>query len=121
MANFLIHFSIYFYPLQGVKLDLPRLRGKYFLDYEKGHEMFIRSPKELALMVISQRKKYKFTQGEVGRLVGVKQQTISDFENKPESTKINTLFKIIAAVNLELRLEDKNADIKKLTEWNEEW
>lgn len=46
--------------------------------------MFIRSPKELALLVINQRKKLKSSQAAVGKLAGLKQQTITEFELKPE-------------------------------------
>jgi HTH-type transcriptional regulator/antitoxin HipB len=53
--------------------------------------MLIHSPKELALLIISQRKKLKLSQADVGRRVGLKQQTISEFEIKPEGTKLNTL------------------------------
>ena len=44
---------------------------------------FIRSPNELALFAMSQRKKLKLSQVEVGQLVGLKQSTVSAFENKP--------------------------------------
>lgn len=81
--------------------------------------MLTRSPKDLALKVISQRKKLKLSQADVANLVGLKQKTISAFENKPESTKLETLFLILAAVNLDVRIADKNQ--KRVTEWKEEW
>lgn len=80
--------------------------------------MLIRSPKELALLVASQRKKLKLSQADVGKLVGLKQQTISDFENNPEGTKLNTLFHILSAVQLDIKALDK-AETK--TKWKEEW
>jgi len=83
--------------------------------------MFIRSPKELALIVINQRKKLNLSQAEVGKLVGVKQQTISEFELKPEGTKLNTLFLILSAVNLDLTLITKNQTTQTKTQWKEEW
>lgn len=43
---------------------------------------FIRSSKELALIVMSQRKNLKLSQLETGKVVGLKQATISAFENK---------------------------------------
>lgn len=81
--------------------------------------MLIRSPKELALLVVSQRKKQKLSQADVGKLAGLKQQTISDFENKPENTLINTLFHILSAVNLDIRVSAK--DEPSTTKWKEEW
>lgn len=83
--------------------------------------MFIRSPKELALAVISQRKKLKLSQAEIGNLVGLKQQTISAFENKPEGTELNTLFRILSAVNLDITLLAKDKMTITKTQWKEEW
>jgi HTH-type transcriptional regulator / antitoxin HipB len=83
--------------------------------------MLIRSPKELALLVISQRKKLKLSQAEVGKLVGLKQQTISEFEIKPDGTKLSTLFHILSAVNLDIKLSAKDALAMTKTSWQEEW
>ena len=44
--------------------------------------MLISSPATLALFATDQRKKLKLSQAEVGNRVGLRQQTISDFENK---------------------------------------
>ncbi len=81
---------------------------------------FIRSPKEFALQVMSQRKKLKLSQSAVGNLVGLKQKTISAFENKPESTQLETLFRILSALNLDLKLADKGKT-EVNSEWSEEW
>ena len=83
--------------------------------------MYIRSPKELALLVVNQRKKLKLSQTEVGKLVGLKQQTISDFENNPESTKLDTLFHVLSAVKLDLSASAKDKTISTETQWEEEW
>ncbi len=83
--------------------------------------MFIRSPKELALLISNQRKKLKLSQAEVGKLVGLKQQTISEFEIKPEGTKLNTLFHILSAVNLDIKIAIKDDAIITKNEWKEEW
>lgn len=81
--------------------------------------MLIHSPKELALLVINQRKKLKLSQAKVGKLVGIKQQTISEFELRPESTKLDTLFRILSALNLDLKLESKDEEAH--SNWKEEW
>ncbi|HSW68646.1 MAG TPA: helix-turn-helix domain-containing protein [Gammaproteobacteria bacterium] len=83
--------------------------------------MLIRSPKELALLVSNQRKRLKLSQAEVGKLVGLKQQTISEFEIKPDGTKLNTLFHILSAVNLDIRILTKDDPILTKNEWKEEW
>lgn len=66
--------------------------------------MIIRSPEELGLYVRNQRKAQKQVQSEVADLVGLKQATVSDFENNPATSKIETLFRILAATNLEMHL-----------------
>ncbi len=81
--------------------------------------MFIRSPKELAMLVASQRKKLKLSQADVGKLVGLKQQTVSDFENNPMGTKLSTLFHILSAVKLDMRVLTKNDTSN--SKWKEEW
>ncbi|HVE44089.1 MAG TPA: helix-turn-helix domain-containing protein [Gammaproteobacteria bacterium] len=78
--------------------------------------MYIRSPKELALFIISQRKKYNLSQAKVGELVGLKQQTISEFELNPETTKLDTLFRILSAANLDMHITEK-AKTKQKEEW----
>ncbi len=83
--------------------------------------MFVRSPKELALAVVAQRKKLKLSQTKVGELVGLKQKTVSEFENKPESTKLNTIYKILSAVNLDIKITPKDETIPTENQWKEEW
>jgi HTH-type transcriptional regulator/antitoxin HipB len=81
--------------------------------------MIANSPKDLALLAINQRKLLKLTQRAVADMVGLKQKTISAFENKPESTKIETVFLILSALKLDIGITPKNQnDIKK---WNQEW
>ena len=82
---------------------------------------FIRSPKEFALLAMSQRKKLKLSQSEVGNLVGLQQKTISAFENKPESTHLETLFRILSALNLDVSITGKDEHEKINSEWKDEW
>ena len=83
--------------------------------------MLIRSPKELALLVINQRKKLKLSQTKVADLAGLKQKTISAFENKPESTKLDTLFHILSAVKLDTTVLAKDKTTIIESQWKEEW
>lgn len=83
--------------------------------------MFIRSPKELAVFIINQRKKHNLSQADIGKLVGLKQQTISEFELKPEGTKLSTLFSILSAVNLDITMSSKDEVASHKTSWKEEW
>lgn len=83
--------------------------------------MIIRSPKELALFVRNRRQELKLSQAELGNLVGLKQQTISAFENKPESTKLGTLFRILSSAETDIKLISKSEDFSKTEGWKEEW
>ncbi len=83
--------------------------------------MLVISPENLAVAVVNQRKKLKLSQAAVGERVGLKQVTVSAFENKPASTKLDTLFRILSSVGMELTVSPKgesNADKKP---WTEEW
>lgn len=77
--------------------------------------MIITSPKMLSHVIREFRYKDKISQTDVAKLAGTKQATISAFENSPESTKMETLFKILAALELELvvqpRPTSKNANM----------
>lgn len=66
--------------------------------------MRVTSPAALANAVRNQRKAGQKTQRDTADLVGIKQTTVSDFELNPESTKLETLFKILAALDLELHV-----------------
>jgi HTH-type transcriptional regulator/antitoxin HipB len=83
--------------------------------------MLIRSPKELALLVVHQRKKLKLSQAEVGNLVGLKQKTISALENKPGSIQLDTLFRVLSALNLDIKLLVKNEADETSAPWKGEW
>ena len=83
--------------------------------------MIIHSPKELAMLIVDRRKKLKLSQAKVGKLVGIKQQTISEFEIKPDGTKLSTLFRILAAVNLDIKLLAKDDTAQSKDQWKEEW
>jgi len=83
--------------------------------------MLIHSPKEFALFVNRQRKKLKLSQADIGDSVGLKQTTVSAFENKPESTKLDTLFHILSAANLDLYIFSKDESLEKETKWEHEW
>jgi HTH-type transcriptional regulator / antitoxin HipB len=81
--------------------------------------MFIPSPKELALLMSHRRKQLKLSQSEIGQRVGLKQQTISEFELKPEHTQIETLFRLLSA--LDLKILPKEEANTTATLWKAEW
>ena len=65
-------------------------------------QRYVRTPRDLAISLRDYRKARKLSQTEIGRLFGVQQSTVSEFENYPGSTKLETLFKLMRALGLEL-------------------
>jgi transcriptional regulator with XRE-family HTH domain len=54
--------------------------------------------------------------------VGIRQDTVSSFELNPESTKLETLFKILAALELSLDIRPRTDPAENATPgWKEEW
>jgi len=82
--------------------------------------MKITSPKQLAIFLKDLRRTQKLTQADIAKRVGIRQDTISKFEHNPDTTQIETFFKIISALNLEFHLEQRD-EIRKSGEWREEW
>ncbi|QPB42534.1 helix-turn-helix domain-containing protein [Rodentibacter haemolyticus] len=69
--------------------------------------MIVTSPKMLSHVIREFRYKDNISQTDIAKQVGIKQATVSNFENTPESTKIETLFKILAALELELVVQPR--------------
>lgn len=55
------------------------------------------------------RKKLRLTQNEVAKLAGLLQKTVSTAEAGEEGTQIKTIFKIFAALNLELTIKTRGS------------
>ena len=79
--------------------------------------MIISSAKDLAIYLNDKRKQLKMSQSEVADLVGLKQDTISKFENNPDNTRIDTLFRILSALNLNVNLVEKEQGSHENIEW----
>jgi HTH-type transcriptional regulator/antitoxin HipB len=62
-----------------------------------------------------------YPRGYILDLMGIKQATVSAFENRPENTKMDTVFRILAAVNLDIYCLGKNEVLAGKNEWKEEW
>lgn len=83
--------------------------------------MILHSPEQLAIHAIAQRKKLGLTQSEVAERVGLKQKTISAFENRPESIMLSTAFLILSSLNLELEVSSKKLSQQKSQSWDQAW
>jgi HTH-type transcriptional regulator / antitoxin HipB len=83
--------------------------------------MIIHSTRELAEFTRDRRKRERLSQAEVSDRVGLRQMTVSAFESKPESTKLETLFRLLSALDLEMHVVPKGAKSKDDQGWDEEW
>lgn len=68
----------------------------------------IRTPMQLAMVLGGFRKKLKMTQKQASLKVGLYPKSISALENSPETSSIESLFKLLSALGLELVLKSKS-------------
>ncbi|MFH8136015.1 helix-turn-helix domain-containing protein [Pantoea osteomyelitidis] len=66
--------------------------------------MPITPAKMLAHAIRNERKKQPLSQVETADNVGLKQATLSALENNPDGIRLDTLFKILSALNLQLTI-----------------
>lgn len=83
--------------------------------------MKINNPRELSNFLKYQRKKVKRTQDDVSSKIGIQQQTISAIERNSTQTKLETLFRVISELDLELHLTERKSSLKSVNDWHEEW
>jgi HTH-type transcriptional regulator/antitoxin HipB len=67
----------------------------------------IRSPNQLGSLIRSSRKKSGLTQGDLADKTGLWQETISKIETGNKATKIETILKVIAMLDLDLSISDR--------------
>lgn len=97
--------------------------------------MKVTNSKQLSAYIKDIRRNQKQSQTDTARKVGIRQDTVSNFEKNPDSTKLETLFKILSALNLELEVKVRNSELSdqqkgndlddnlstSSTNWKEEW
>ncbi|WP_312242423.1 type II toxin-antitoxin system antitoxin HipB [Pantoea sp.] len=69
----------------------------------------IYSPVQLANYLKLIRQQHGWTQSELANRVGLKQATISHFENSPHKTTLATLFKILHSLDQLMVIQAKNS------------
>ncbi|MFP4616230.1 MAG: helix-turn-helix domain-containing protein [Thiohalorhabdus sp.] len=67
-----------------------------------------RTPKQIGSLVRRTRKARGFTQAQLGAKVGLRQATISQIENGSPEAKLETILKILGALDLELRIAPRS-------------
>jgi HTH-type transcriptional regulator / antitoxin HipB len=93
--------------------------------------MKVTNAKQLSTYLKDARLNAQLSQSKVASKVGIRQDTVSSFELHPDSTKLETLFKILSALNLELDIKVRNPQLVDEhrhdnatvpeQEWKEEW
>ncbi len=89
--------------------------------------MKVTNSKQLSSYLKDVRVTQKLSQGKVASKVGIRQDTVSSFEQHPDSTKLETFFKILSALNLELTVTPRNSKVANredsvaTSSWKEEW
>ena len=68
----------------------------------------IYSPQQLANQLKLIRTNNNWTQAGVAKRVGVKQATISNFENEPDRCQLQTLFKIMQALHVSMLIQPQD-------------
>ncbi len=81
----------------------------------------IYSPKQLADRMLLIRQKNRWSQSELAKKVGLKQSTISNFENNPSRTTLSTFVKLLQAMELTLSVYEKNHKQQNSTTGDEDW
>ena len=85
--------------------------------------MLIHTPTDLAKFYRDQRKLHGISQTAVAQEISLRQDTVSKFELKPDNVRLETLFRLLAALDLELHLVPKGQSVgdSHKTGWNEQW
>jgi HTH-type transcriptional regulator/antitoxin HipB len=82
-------------------------------------EYTARTPKQLAQVLRAQRTSKRLTQKAAGASVGLLPKTISAMESSPERSSVESLFRFLSALDLELVLRPKSSGSRKspAAEW----
>ena len=83
--------------------------------------MKITNAKQLSAYLRDVRLSEDLSQGKVASKVGIRQDTVSNFELQPGTTKLETFFKILSALELELEVRPRGSDTQCSEGWKEEW
>jgi len=86
--------------------------------------MLIHSPADLAQYYRDQRKQQGMSQVTVAEEISVRQDTVSKFELKPDNVRLDTLFRLLAALDMEMHLVPKGQSIPADSNkkgWTEQW
>lgn len=70
-----------------------------------------RTPKDIGHAIREARKERRLSQTELASRSGLWQETISKIENGVASTKLETLFDLLAALDLEIQVQSRSKGV----------
>lgn len=81
-------------------------------------DQIVRTPKQVGEVLRRHRRQHAVTQTTLASQAGVRPATISDLENGERGARMDTLFDVLAALDLEIvirpRSKASSADIEKI-------
>ena len=84
--------------------------------------MKISTTKQLSAYLKDIRLDNSLSQTDIAKKVGVRQDTVSNFELRPDSIKMETFFKLLSALELDFEITPRNSkDSNSDAGWKEEW
>ena len=75
-----------------------------------------RSPKQMGVLLRRRRVQMALSQTALADLIGIGQKTVSKIENGNPAIKMETLFSLLAALDLEIEINPRSKGIS-----NEQW
>jgi HTH-type transcriptional regulator / antitoxin HipB len=72
--------------------------------------MKVTTTKQLANYLQDTRHNQGISQSKIAEKIGLRQGTVSNFEQNPASTKLDTLFKLLSALELEIEIKPRNPE-----------
>lgn len=75
-----------------------------------------RTPKDIGHAIREARKEQRLSQTELASKSGLWQETISKIENGVASTKLETLFDLLAALDLEIQVQPRSKGVRSSME-----
>jgi HTH-type transcriptional regulator/antitoxin HipB len=76
-----------------------------------------RTPDQLGQILKACRQKRRLTQAAVGAKAGMRQAQISALETRGADITVDTLYRVLSALGLELVLRDRSSPDKPSLEW----
>ena len=67
-----------------------------------------RDPKQIGNLIRRARKRRGLSQGALGAKAGIRQETVSLLESGNETAKLETILKVLSALDLELRIAPRS-------------